>query len=134
MIFLFKRLDVYLSDRFLGISSPATSERIKKLEEKGIIEGYSAIVNPESIGINITAFIFVILQSNDKKESFINLVSQLPEIQECHHIIGNDDYLLKVRCPNISDLEKLISEKLKGQNIILKTNTIIALSTLKETK
>lgn len=117
----------------LGISSPAISERIKKHEEKGVISRYAAIINPESVNINITAFIAVTLQAPNSRNDFIELVNKLPEIQECHHIAGNEDYFLKVRCSSIRDLESLLSNKLKDKNIAYKTNSTIVLSTVKET-
>jgi len=60
-------------------------------------------------------------------------VQTLPEVQECHHVTGDDDYLLKVRCRHTQDLERLISEQLKSLPGILRTRTTIALSTTKET-
>ncbi|NJL91783.1 MAG: Lrp/AsnC family transcriptional regulator [Coleofasciculaceae cyanobacterium SM2_1_6] len=57
----------------------------------------------------------------------------LPEIQECHHVTGDDDYLLKVRCANTRSLEALISNQIKGLPGILRTRTTLALSTVKET-
>lgn len=117
----------------LNLSRPAAAERVKKLEEKGVIKGYTAVLSPEMLGIGVTAFIFIVISDYKKKKDFLNLVNEINEIQECHHIAGQEDFLLKVRCKCIADLDKLICEKLKSQDIVAKTHTNIVLSTDKET-
>jgi len=117
----------------LQLSAPATADRVRRLEEKGIIQSYAALVNPELIGCSITAFIAVTLDRPAHQQGFLDLVNQLPEIQECHHVTGDDDYLLKVRCASTRSLEALISNQIKGLPGILRTRTTLALSTVKET-
>ena len=117
----------------LQLSAPATADRVRRLEEKGIIQSYAALVNPELIGCSITAFISVTLDRPEHRQGFVDLVNQLPEIQECHHVTGDDDYLLKVRCASTHSLEALISNQIKGLPGILRTRTTLALSTVKET-
>lgn len=117
----------------LQLSAPATADRVRRLEEKGIIQSYAALVNPELIGCGIMAFIAITLDRPDHRQGFLDLVNQLPEIQECHHVTGDDDYLLKVRCASTRSLEQLISNQIKGLPGILRTRTTLALSTVKET-
>ena len=117
----------------LQLSAPATADRVRRLEEKGIIQSYAALVNPELIGCSITAFIAITLDRPAHQQGFLDLVNQLPEIQECHHVTGDDDYLLKVRCASTRSLEALISNQIKGLPGILRTRTTLALSTVKET-
>ncbi len=117
----------------LQLSAPATADRVRRLEEKGIIQSYAALLNPELIGCSITAFIAVTLDRPEHRQGFVDLVNQLPEIQECHHVTGDDDYLLKVRCASTRSLEALISNQIKGLPGILRTRTTLALSTVKET-
>jgi Lrp/AsnC family leucine-responsive transcriptional regulator len=117
----------------LGLSAPATADRVRRLEEKQVIAGYAAIVNPAAIECDLLAFIAVTLEHPRHRPQFLATIQQLPEIQECHHVTGDDDYLLKVRCRTTQDLEHLISEELKRLPGILKTRTTIALSTVKET-
>ncbi len=117
----------------LQLSAPATADRVRRLEEKGIIQSYAALVNPELIGCSITAFIAVTLDRPAHRQGFLDLVNQLPEIQECHHVTGDDDYLLKVRCTSTRSLEALISNQIKGLPGLLRTRTTLALSTVKET-
>ncbi len=117
----------------LDLSAPATADRVRRLEERKVIKGYAALVEPDAIGCHLTAFIAVTLERPEHRAGFLERIRELPEIQECHHVTGEDDYLLKVRCRHTKDLEMLISEQLKGLPGILRTRTTIALSTLKET-
>ena len=117
----------------LELSAPATADRVRRLEERQVIKSYAALVNPEAIGCHLTAFIAVTLEHPQYREGFLQKIQQLPEVQECHHITGDDDYWLKIRCCNTKDLERIISDEIKGLAGILKTRTTIALSTVKET-
>ncbi|WP_088890655.1 Lrp/AsnC family transcriptional regulator [Leptolyngbya ohadii] len=117
----------------LELSAPAAADRVRRLEEKGVIQGYTARINPEAIGCHLTAFVAVTLEHPRHREGFLQLVQQLTAIQECHHVTGDDDYLLKIRCRHTRDLEHLVSEQLKSLPGILRTRTTIVLSTVKET-
>jgi Lrp/AsnC family leucine-responsive transcriptional regulator len=117
----------------LGLSAPATADRVRRLEEKQVIQGYTARLNPEAIGCDLMAFLSVTLERPEHRAAFLELVKQRPEIQECHHVAGDDDYWLKVRCRNTRHLEHLISEVIKGIPGVLRTRTTIVLSTVKET-
>jgi Lrp/AsnC family leucine-responsive transcriptional regulator len=116
----------------IGLSAPAAADRVRKLEDGGIIRSYSAVVDPEAIGLGLTAFISVTLSSSTYKTAFIEKVGSLPEVQECHHVAGEDDYILKVRCTGTRHLERLISDQIKSTPEV-KTKTTIVLSTVKET-
>lgn len=117
----------------LGLSAPAAADRVRKLEERGIIQGYVTQVNPQSLGYDLTAFISVTLEHPRDRDAFLMQVQALPEIQECHHITGDDDYFLKVRCRGTQGLERLITDGLKQVAGVAKTRTAIVLSTVKET-
>jgi Lrp/AsnC family transcriptional regulator, leucine-responsive regulatory protein len=117
----------------LELSAPATSDRVRRLEERRVIRGYTALINAEAIGLHLMAFISVTLERPEHRPAFLALVQDLPEIQECHHVTGDDDYLLKVRCRHTRDLEHLISDRIKALPGILRTRTTIVLSTVKET-
>lgn len=116
----------------LGLSSPSTAERVKKLEEKGFITGYSANLNYQALGYSLTAFITLSLSHPKHQTGFIKAIHKMEEIEECHHIAGEDDYLLKVRCKDTDHLDKFLNEKLKVLLGISRTRTTIALSTSKE--
>ena len=117
----------------LRLSAPAAADRVKRLEERGIIAGYSARLNSEALGLDLTAFIAVTLAQPRHRQGFLEFVKASSAILECHHVTGDDDYLLKVRCRNTQELESLISEDLKSIEGVLKTRTQIVLSTVKET-
>ncbi|NJO77886.1 MAG: Lrp/AsnC family transcriptional regulator [Cyanobacteria bacterium RM1_2_2] len=117
----------------LELSAPAAADRVRRLEERNVIQGYAAQINPEAVGCALTAFIAVSLGQAEHRAAFLQKVGELPEIQECHHVTGEDDYWLKVRCRHTKDLERLVSEELKGLAGVLKTRTTIVLSTAKET-
>lgn len=117
----------------LGISAPATAERVRKLEEAGVIQGYAARLSPAQVGYDLTAFIAVTLDRPGQRAVFLEHISRLTAVQECHHLAGDDDYLMKVRCRHTRDLEHLISDVIKEIPGVVKTRTSIVLSTLKET-
>ena len=116
----------------LGLSAPAAADRVRRLEERGIIRGYTAVLEPEKI-CGITAFISVIVERPEHRDAFLDAVQSLDQVQECHHTAGSEDYLLKVRCHSLRQLEQLVSVGLKGLNGVIKTRTTIVMSTVKET-
>jgi len=117
----------------LQLSAPATADRVRRLEEKGVIQGYAAQIHPPAVGMDLLAYVAVTLERPDHRAAFLALVQQTPEIQECHHVAGEDDYWLKVRCCHTRHLEQLISDRLKSLPGIVRTRTTIVLSTVKET-
>jgi len=117
----------------LGLSGPSSAERVHRMEQQGVIKGYTAIVNPSSVGCDLTVFVSVTLDHPRSRNAFITLIQNLSEVQECHHIAGDYDYLLKVRCQNTKDLDRVISVELKGFEGVSKTHTTIVLDTVKET-
>jgi Lrp/AsnC family leucine-responsive transcriptional regulator len=92
----------------VGMSGPSAHERVKKLEARRIITGYAATVDPRALGYDILAFTWVTQApgtvANDLTESF----ATIPEIEECHHISGEADYLIKVRARDTRDLERVL--------------------------
>jgi Lrp/AsnC family transcriptional regulator, leucine-responsive regulatory protein len=121
-----------LSKRF-GLSAPAITERVRKLEEAGLILGYHARFNPVLLEQGLLAFIGVTLTRLSERKALLAVIVQHPAILECHHTTGSDDYLLKVRVRDTAELEALLSESLKKAAPSLRTHTTIVLSSLKET-
>jgi Lrp/AsnC family leucine-responsive transcriptional regulator len=117
----------------LGLSNPATAERVRRLEEQGLINGYTALIDPFRVGCELTAFVGVTLERPEHRAPFLKCIGQLEEIQECHHVAGDDDYLLKIRCRNTRDLDRIISQEIKGLSGIVRTRTTIVMDTCKET-
>ena len=119
--------------RLLGLSAPAAADRVRRLEERGVIRGYSAVVDPEAVGLGVTAFVAVTLERPEHRAGFLGWVDGAPEVQECHHVAGEGDFLLKVRCAAVRDLEAIVSEEIKGLHGVTSTRTTVVLSTRKET-
>ena len=117
----------------LHVSNPTIADRVRRMEERGVIRGYYARIDPEAVGAGLAALIFVTLEHPRSRPAFLKRVEALPQIQECHHITGDDDFLLKVRCGSTKELEELISVKIKGVAGVLRTRSVIVLSTVKET-
>ncbi len=116
----------------VGLSLPSVSERLRKLEENAIITGYHATVDPKKLGRDITAFIFVTVDSSRHYTQFLEHASALDEILECHAITGDATHLLKIRTTNTSSLEKLLA-KIQAWMGVASTRTNLVLSTSKET-
>lgn len=94
----------------VGMSGPSAHERVKKLETRRVITGYAAIVDPRALGYDVLAFTWVTQApgtiANDLTASF----AAIPEIEECHHITGEADYLIKVRARDTHDLERILRQ------------------------
>lgn len=119
--------------RVLKLSAPAAAERVRRLERKGVIRAYSAVVNAEALGYPVLAFVLVTLGTQRKRVAFVKAIGQMGEVSECHHVAGDGDYLLKVRCRSTAHLDQLLVRELKGRLGAAQTRTTIVLSTLKET-
>lgn len=91
----------------IGLSLPATSERLKRLEETGIISGYRAIIPPQKMGYNLTALINIRSPKQDKA-AVIDLISDMPDIIECLYLAGDFSYQLKVVATDTENLEAII--------------------------
>jgi Lrp/AsnC family transcriptional regulator, leucine-responsive regulatory protein len=117
----------------VGMTGPAAAERVRRLEEAGVIRGYAALLDPESVGATVTAFVAVDLDRPEHRKPFLARVAALSEVQECHHVAGDHDYLLKIRCGGTRELERVVSEELKGVSGVARTRTIVVLRTEKET-
>lgn len=115
-----------------GLSIPAISERLHKLEEKKVIDGYYTKLNRKAFGYDIMAYILVMMESSKHYKSLISHVEKLPQIIECHSVLGEGSHLLKAISKNTEALEKLLSE-IQSWAGVTATKTTFVLSTLKET-
>lgn len=115
----------------VGLSLPAVSDRLRKLEEQHIITGYHATVDPKKLGKDIAAFILVSIDSSKHYGQFIDHVDSLSDILECHAITGEGTHLLKVRTTDTASLERLLS-KIQAWSGVVSTKTTLVLSTPKE--
>jgi Lrp/AsnC family leucine-responsive transcriptional regulator len=118
--------------RTVGLSQPAVAERIRKLEERGVITGYSARVDAAKLGKDITAFIGVSIEHPKYFDGFARKVLAMPEVLEAHRVAGQDSYILKVRTSNTKTLDTLLVETLRTISGVTRTHTTIVLTSIKE--
>lgn len=118
--------------REVGLSQPAVAERIRKLEERGVITGYAARVDASKLGKDITAFIGVNIEHPKYFEGFAKKVMALPEVLEAHRVAGQDSYILKVKTTNTKTLDQLLVETLRTISGVTRTHTTIVLISIKE--
>jgi Lrp/AsnC family transcriptional regulator, leucine-responsive regulatory protein len=116
----------------VGLSQPAVAERMRKLEQEGVISGYSARVNARKVGKDISAFIGVSIEHPRYNAGFAKKILALPDVLECHRVTGSDSYLLKVVTENTESLDRLISELLRVIPGVTRTLTSIVTSSIKE--
>ena len=118
--------------RRVGLAPSAIHQRLRKLEERGVVEGYAARVRPESVGCGLLAFVF--LRTDETLGSFAaaEAVAALPEVLEVHDIAGEDCYLVKVRVRDTSALHALLRERIGAIPLVRSTRSVIVLKTILE--
>ncbi len=116
--------------RQVGLAPSAVLERIRKLEERGVIRGYAAEIDAAQVGYGLTAFVSV--RTSFCGSTVGEALAQIPEVLEVHDVAGEDCYLLKVRAKNTDELGQFFREKLKNLPEIISTKTTIVLQTIKE--
>jgi len=115
------------------LSVPSVSERMRKLEERNLIEGYNAIINAKEFHYDITAFIFVEVDGSTNYPKFVEKSVRESEVLECHSITGDGSHILKIRTKNTASFERLLS-KIQSWDGVKKTRSNIVLSSFKETR
>lgn len=126
--------NVELSKR-VGLSPTPCLERVKRLEKQGYINGYTALVNPHFLGASLLVFVEITLNRDtpDVFERFNRAVQLLDDIQECHLVSGDFDYLLKTRVADMSAYRKLLSETLLTLPSISDSRTYVVMEEVKQT-
>jgi Lrp/AsnC family leucine-responsive transcriptional regulator len=111
----------------------AILERLKKLETRGVIQGYEAKIAPKSLGLGLLAFVFVRADDRIGEPTTGAKLAEIPEVLEVHHIAGEDCFLVKVRVADTEALGRLLREGFGAIPTIRSTRTTIVMSTVKET-
>ncbi|MDZ7682365.1 MAG: Lrp/AsnC family transcriptional regulator [Fodinibius sp.] len=114
------------------LSVPSVSERMRKLEEKELIQGYRAILDAKQFKFDITAFVFVEVDGSDNYPKFVDKTVNESEILECHSITGDGSHILKIRTENTGSFEKLLS-RIQSWDGVSKSRSNVVLSSFKET-
>ena len=120
----------------IGLSPAPTLERVKKLENSGVIMSYHAKLNPHEVGLGVTTFVQVTLVGHKKQfiEGFVAHINEIPEVVECHHITGQGDFLLKVVASDIPRYQQLMLERISEIDEIDSMESIIILQTFKDSR
>ncbi len=118
--------------RATGLSTSAVHQRVRRLEERGVIRGYAAVVDPAAIGLPMTAFVAITPLDPSQPDDAPQLLADLPQIEACHSVAGQESYILKVRVPSPVDLETLLAEIRAVANV--STHTTVVLSTPYESR
>jgi Lrp/AsnC family leucine-responsive transcriptional regulator len=116
-----------------GIAPSTVNERIKQLVRRGFITGFHARLAPQALGLDLLAFILVGWSDPKTEPNFLKKIRASAAVLECHHITGTWNYLLKIRIKNTGELESFLANTIKGVKGVERTETIIALSSAKET-
>jgi Lrp/AsnC family leucine-responsive transcriptional regulator len=117
----------------IGLSVSAVSDRLRRLNTSGAIVANRAVIAPARVGMTVCAFVFVDLEPRADEAVFSAAVRSFAEVQEAHHITGPHSWLVKVRVRDTASLQLFLTQRLKAVAGVLRTETIIALDTAKET-
>ncbi|MEO0979711.1 MAG: Lrp/AsnC family transcriptional regulator [Pseudomonadota bacterium] len=118
----------------IGLSASQVSRRRQKLEEAGVIRRYSAALDPEALGLTVTAYVGVTLgaHSRENARKFRNMVTAMPEVQEAYTLTGDVDYMLKIVVRDLKKLSRIINDDLLPQEAVQHVKSSIAMETLKD--
>jgi Lrp/AsnC family leucine-responsive transcriptional regulator len=121
--------------RQIHLSPPATHARLRRLEEEGYIQHYTAVLNREKLGFDLLCFIHVSMQLHqlEQMEQFRSAIRQMPEVLECHHMTGEYDYLLKIAVHNREALERFVIGRLTPLAGLARIHTSLVFTEVKST-
>lgn len=120
----------------IGLSPAPTLERVKKLENSGVIKSYHAMLDTDTVGLGVSTFVMVSLKGHNKDniDKFIQSIEEIDEIIECHHITGSGDFILKIISNDISSYQRLMLEKVSNIDVVDNMQSMVILSTFKNSK
>lgn len=111
----------------VGLAPSTVHDRMRKLEKAGVIDGYRAVVNPEALGLFVTALVSVMPLDPKQPDDLPERVVEFPEVEDCHSVAGDENYVLKVRTGTTSDLEDFLRRLREKAGV--QTRTTVVLST-----
>ncbi len=120
----------------IGLSPAPTLERVKKLENAGIIKSYHATLDHGKVGLGVSTFVMVTLKGHNKDniQKFVEEMKKIDEVIECHHLTGQADFILKVVSSDIPSYQTLMLEKVSNFEMVDSMQSMVILSTFKDTK
>ncbi len=118
-----------------GLSASQASRRVQRLQEAGVITGYTALLDPAALGLGVTAYAQILLERRDKSrpQDFEKQVAALPEVLECFAVTGEADYVLRIVAQDLAAFSDVMMKKLLTLPGVAQVKTSIALSRVKET-
>jgi Lrp/AsnC family transcriptional regulator, leucine-responsive regulatory protein len=118
----------------IGLSPAPTLERVKKLENGGVIKSYHAVVHPASIGLGVSTFVMVSLKGHNKENinRFTSAIAEIPEVVECHHVTGQADFILRIVSSDIPAYQNLMLDKVTNIDVVDNMQSMVILSTFKD--
>lgn len=120
--------------RAVGLAPSAVLERLRKLEQRGVVTGYAGVLDPRAVGLGQLAFVAVrVSGTGEQEENAGARLAAVPEVLEVHHVAGEDCYLLKVRTRDAQHLGALLRQRLGRIPGVVSTRTTVVLETVKET-
>lgn len=111
----------------LGLSTSAVHQRVRRLEQRGVITGYAALIDYAAVGLSLTAFVSIKPIDPSQPDDSPDVLATIPEIEGCYSVAGEENYILKVRVSDPGALEELLARIRSKANV--STRTIVVLST-----
>jgi len=127
------RVPVAELGKMLGVAPSTLNDRIRRMLKLGVISGFHARVDPEKVGLDLLAFVFVGWSDPETEKRFLEAIAREPQVLEAHHVTGTWNYLMKVRLKTTRDLEGFFASVVKEVPGVQRTETLIVLSSPKET-
>lgn len=118
--------------RTIGIAPSGVLERIRKLEQRGIIKGYHASIDPEALGQGLTAFVRMRTGFNDEHSTAVETLAAMPEVLEIHETAGDDCLMLKIRVADMKAYSEFLNSRIRKVPQIRDTSTTMVINTVKE--
>ena len=116
----------------VGLSVSAANERVRRLNSSGVIRANHAVLDPERVDLPLCAFVFIDLAPHPDEAGFRAAIAARPEVQEVHQVAGPHCYLVKIRVSGTRALQGLLTDHIKSQPDVLRTETVMVLETIKE--
>jgi Lrp/AsnC family transcriptional regulator, leucine-responsive regulatory protein len=117
----------------VGLAAPTVQRRVRLLEERGYIKGYTAVLDPLLLDLSVTAFIFVESNAGCDLDTLGRFLGELPGVQEVFHLFGEWCFLIKVRTSSLQNLERMVYQDLRKNPDVRRTQTTLSSSAVLET-
>lgn len=118
--------------RRIGLTSSAVFERLRRLRERGVIQGYEVLIDPAAVGLHLLAYVFVTEAKPVHGERTASRLARIPQVEEVHKIAGEDCFLVKVRAQSTADLGRILDDEITAIESVRDTRTTIVLESIVE--